>query len=512
MPIDPRHEARGRTGAIASIKEKVPTHSKKATRTRTLRWPLIAGLIATLSGVAGLWLVYIYLEPAPSEIIRYAKRRLSGHPTLEFFTLPLLHAWRVQVERPVADRLPSLGKGQQAGGLQPQAYLQNGQPIPSEAVSGSGDNFDQAPRKILTSMDEIEQALRHAQPGQVLEILPGTYFMSKTIQIAQGGLPGRPIVVIAKVPGSVVIESTAEEGFHVNAPFWVFENLVIRGKCREHSQCEHAFHVVGNARGTVIRNNRIEDFNAHIKVNGLNGVFPDNGLIQYNTLTNSSARATANPVTPIDIVAASNWQVVDSHISNFIKGDGNQISFGVFMKGGGRNGHIERNLIIGTLNDVSQPGIRVGLSFGGGGTDVNVCRDKQCITEHSAGIAANNIVAHCNDFGIYVNASNQSLVAYNTLINTSGIDVRFTASSAVVYANLLDGLVRSRDGAQLEQEMNIRSGLRNVFADADQLDLTFRRRPVEAPTYDKISTDFCMHSRAALSPPGALDSELPCRK
>lgn len=477
-----------------------------------LCWLVVSVTIATILGGASFFFAYAYFEPAPSELIRYAKRRLSGHPSLESVALPLLNAWQSQVERPVSLRLNSLGKGQQPGGLSPPAYRRDGQPIAARSALGASNHFDAAPRKLLGSMVEIERALRQAQPGQILEILPGTYSMSSASQIVQGGVAGNPVVLTAKVPGSVVIESTVVAAFHVNAPFWVFENLVIRGKCERHDECEHAFHVVGKARGTVIRNNRIEDFNSQIKVNGLSGEFPDDGLIQFNTLTNASVRATANPVTPIDIVAASSWQVVDNLISNFAKSEGNQISYGVFMKGGGSNGRIERNLIVGTLNGVSQRGTRVGLSFGGGGTDVNVCRDRRCITEHSEGIAANNIIAHCNDFGIYVNASNQSLIAHNTLINTSGIDVRFPTSSAVVYANILDGRARGREGAQLEQDMNLRGGMSEIFADVDQLDLVFRHRPVDVPTSNKIATDFCMRPRAARSLPGALDGELPCQR
>ena len=40
----------------------------------------------------------------------------------------------------------------------------------------------------------------------------------------------------------------------------------------------------------------MEDFNAHIKVNGEGGQWPDNGLVQYNTLTNSHPRTTVKTV------------------------------------------------------------------------------------------------------------------------------------------------------------------------------------------------------------------------
>src|SRR3546814_6804426 len=45
------------------------------------------------------------------------------------------------------------------------------------------------------------------------------------------------------------------EGFRVLAPFWIFENLVIEGTCETDHRCEHAFHIVGDAAGTVIQNN-----------------------------------------------------------------------------------------------------------------------------------------------------------------------------------------------------------------------------------------------------------------
>ena len=273
--------------------------------------------------------------------------------------------------------------------------------------------------------------------------------MRRSIRLNNGGTSSQPVTVRAAQPGTVVIESSAAEGFVVQSPYWVFENLIIRGICPVHSNCEHAFHVVGKAKGTVIRNNRIEDFNAHIKVNGLRPQWPDYGLIQFNTLTNSTRRLTAHPVTPIDIVAADQWKVLDNHIHDFVKGDGNQISYGVFMKGAGRGGLIARNLVICTTQNVSQPGLRVGVSLGGGGTDKGSCRDAKCITEHSHGTISGNVIAHCNDFGIYINQANQSRIEHNKLINTYGIDIRYPTSSAILLDNQHDGMIRARDGASL---------------------------------------------------------------
>ena len=125
------------------------------------------------------------------------------------------------------------------------------------------------------------------------------------------------------------------EGIVVSAPRWTFENLTIRGACRTHDRCEHAFHVVGGATGFIARNNTITDFNAHFKINSLGGKHPDKGSIEHNTLRNNSVRNTAQPVTIIDIVAASEWTIASNLITDFVKAKGNTISYGAFAKGAG---------------------------------------------------------------------------------------------------------------------------------------------------------------------------------
>lgn len=414
-------------------------------------------LILVILAFAGVWIAYQGLGRAPGELMHYAEKRLYGHTRLESVFLPVFRFVLPYIERPVSGPFPTLGKGQQAYNLPTQRYAADGRPIPLSLskvdlpLSSSSGNV-----LLIASMEELQAVLPKAQPGDILEMLPGTYKMSRTLRIHNGGQPDRPIVVRTRQPGSVVIESTAAEGFHLHAPWWIFENLTIRGVCEAHSNCEHAFHVVGKARNIVIRNNRIEDFNAQIKVNGFNGDWPDDGLIQYNTLTNKGKRETSHSVTPIDVVGADRWVVADNFIGNFIKDFGNEISYGAFLKGGGSDGRIERNLVICTNEDISQAGKRVGLSIGGGGTQKELCRDKRCITEHTRGLIADNVVAHCNDFGIYINSANQTIVRGNILANTYGIDVRFPTSSAFIEKNMLDGVIRAREKATIEEVDNQR--------------------------------------------------------
>lgn len=424
----------------------------------------------------------------PSELIRYAKRRLEGHPKVELIALPVLDGVQSHFERPIPmGNLPTFLKGQQ--------------PLQASSVMRKADYY-------VSSSHDLSLAVRNANAGQIIEIRPGRYPVSATLVTAKAGNALQPIIIRAAKPGEVIIEFDLREGFQVVQPYWVFENLVIKGVCTDRDSCEHAFHIMGNAHHTIIRNNRIEDFSAHLKINGSGGEWPDSGLLEFNTLTNSHRRETSLPVTPFDLVGANGWVVSDNLVSNFVAGGP---SFGIYMKGAGRGGRVERNLVICTTQDISQQGTRVGISFGGGGTGKSYCRDSHCEAEYFGGIVRNNIVAHCNDFGIDVYRSKNTIVAHNTLINTNGIDVREAPASALVYGNLLDGKIRFRKGGQAKVEMNEIDSLKNAVSDPDSLQLSWKNPPERIPVHVTTKTDFCGRARQDGTYPGALNPEGECQ-
>jgi parallel beta-helix repeat protein len=148
----------------------------------------------------------------------------------------------------------------------------------------------------------------------------------------------------------------------------------------------------------------------------------------------------------VDLVAASGWTLRANLITDFVKREGNQVSYGAFAKGGGRNNVFERNVVWCEQVLRGLPGQRVGLSLGGGGTGSEYCRDGRCITEQEGSTLRANLVVGCSDAGIYLNNAAGSRVFDNTLVDTTGIDVRYPASSAQVDGNLVDGPIRGRDG------------------------------------------------------------------
>ncbi|AOF88102.1 chondroitinase B family protein [Hydrogenophaga sp. RAC07] len=462
--------------------------------TRWTAWLALCALLLTAAAAAlltltptGQNLVAEANSRSPQEIIRYLKRRLEGHNKLEAVLLPPLHAAQRHFERePPAGPLPTLGKGRQATALK-------------EPIAGISQQIH------VDSPQAIRQALLQAKAGTRIVVAPGLYPFSLKMRLGNEGRSDAPIVLSAERPGAVWFQFGQVEGILVDRPYWTFENLDIRGVCKRHDDCEHAFHVVGRAAFTTIRNNRITDFNTHIKVNGYNGDWPDHGMLAHNTLTNTSERATTKPVVPFDLVGANHWRVQDNLVSNFVKRDGNKVSYGLFMKGASEGGRIERNLVICTPNDISRPGARVGISFGGGGTGPAVCRDGTCQAyEHRLGLAANNIVAHCNDTGLDVNQSNQIVLAHNTLINTSGVATRGTLAQARLYGNLYEGVARARDGSRITAEFNETLNHGSAFVNTDGLLLDWRQPPERVLSFKSLQDDFYRQPRAPGSLPGAL--------
>lgn len=369
----------------------------------------------------------------------------------------------------------------------------------------NGDAVNLVP---VDSAQSLRTAIQNAQPGDDIVIAPGRYVFTDNLSTTTAGTAVAPIRVRAPEPGTAELAFDVQpyaEGFRVSTPHWHFEDLVIIGECASHSACEHAFHLYGNADHAVIRNNRLIDFNAQIKSNGsMVGVamaWPDDVLVEGNWFQDTSMRNTANPVTKIDVVGGRRWIVRGNTLIDFGKGGGNGISYGAFLKGNSRDGLFERNLVVCQRH--FSGGIRLGLSLGGGGTSPNaICEDASCTPEHQNGTLRNNVIVHCNDVGIYLNSASNTQVSNNTLYVTSGIDVRFGHSSAVIENNLLSGRIRNRDGGSHTAAGNLAevstTQFGHWFVEPAAADFRYRdARPLHGQGVNTTPTDdFCGRARA----------------
>ena len=366
----------------------------------------------------------------------------------------------------------------------PRRLFAVGAALVALAPSGDGpaaEKADLRPNLVpVRSVQEMARAVDRARPGDVIVVAPGIYRLAKSIHVDSPGRAAARITLKAARAGTVRLEVAAVQGFLVSAPYWTFENLKLVGVCRRHHDCEHAFHLVGGAHATIIRNSRLIDFNAAIKGNGrrLAGrrVYPNDVLIDGNTFRNLSPRRTTRPVSLIDVVGGERWIVRANLFVDFAKARGNRVSYGAFLKGNSRDGLFERNLVVCEHNHTG--GIRIGLSFGGGGGgDAGICQHGTCSPQHTNGTMRNNVIMNCRqDVGIYLNQAKNTKLHHNILYNTRGIDARYPTTSAEVANNVLMGEVRARAGAAVRQFDNLVGlsvrAFRRFYADPEAGDFT----------------------------------------
>lgn len=414
-------------------------------------------------------LQYFYQEPALRVVARYAHPEIAWRRGQSPSLAPILDVVSALLPTDSRNRF-HLGNAASAYRLDqwqsatvgpsparhvpPATYGDNDQPVPLEKgpVVPRFHQVDKI-RRVETDQ-EVVRAVGTAEPGDVILLAPGTYvFRGRSIPLKRPGTPQAPITLRASKLGTVRLEFQMLEGFHILAPYWSLENLVIVGTCGKDDRCEHAFHVVGKAQGTIIRNNFVKNFNSAVKVNRSRSDLPDNGLIEFNAFLNDRPRDTGNPVTSLDIVAASGWTVKGNLVADFAKAKSDQVSFGGFYKGAGSGNVFEQNLVVCEWRH--RGGTRIGLSLGGGGTSPGACADGRCAVEHADGTIRNNVILNCpHDVGIYINKGSDSLISNNLLAGTRGIDVRFPESNAVIVNNILDGRIMTRDGGSAVSENN----------------------------------------------------------
>jgi parallel beta-helix repeat protein len=308
---------------------------------------------------------------------------------------------------------------------------------------------------FVSNSTELLTALQTATSGDTVILKPGKYSLSQPkISLSAAGTAAKPITVRAEHAGDVVLELNTVDGFLLSGPYWVFENLDIVGTCQPEVRCDHAFHLVGGADNTVIRDSRLREFNAMIKGSTLRDgdqyLAANDVVIERNIFSNNMPRKTSRAVTFIDVVGGNNWAIRSNVIMDFAKDGGNNTSYGAFLKGSSTNGLFDGNLVVCSLSH--KGGVRMGLSFGGGGTGKKWLRES---FEHKNGTMRNNIVVNCSDAGIYLNKSVDTQIYNNTLLQTAGIDVRFAETSAEIRDNVLSSFINERDGGKSVSENNL---------------------------------------------------------
>jgi parallel beta-helix repeat protein len=369
------------------------------------------------------------------------------------------------------------------------------------------------PHQRVSSADTLLTAIGAATEGDVITIAPGRYRLTGDgFRVTASGTAERPITVRADRPGTVTLELDTSEGFRISGAHWIFENLDVKGVCASHDRCDHAFHIVAGADHTIIRNNRLREFNAMIKGSSRGRDDPsgvaNHVIIERNVFSNGAPRKTEGPVTFIDVVGGDGWIVRANLLMDFSKDLGDRTSYGAFLKGNSTNGLFDGNFVICSKHHIG--GARIGLSFGGGGTGRKWLIEPY---EHKGGVMRNNIIANCSDAGIYLNKAAETDLHNNTIFRTQGIDVRFPETNAVIRDNVFAGEIKSRDDGVFIDQNNLwmvySDKFEKYYTAPFDLDFSVLRN---APVIDsgvagsQLGHDFCGNERGdGLPDRGAIE-------
>lgn len=240
----------------------------------------------------------------------------------------------------------------------------------------------------------IRAAIAAAKPGDTVVMPAGEYDMGDRVNVTVSGGKGNPVTV----------RCAGEKGHAV----W---------RTRGGSRCcsiggAHlvfiGIHFAGDAKGSddvVFLQPTADDLRfTDCKISG-SGMFGVKSARSRDTAVDDFVFEHCEMFdiasTGFDMVCGDRGVLRGNFIHDFGKAGGGSTHYGIFMKGGGKHGVIEGNVVDGG----KRGGVLVGISFGGGLTGAQWLPliDGKAAPEHEDGIARNNIVMNVSDDAYHSN-------------------------------------------------------------------------------------------------------------
>ena len=288
----------------------------------------------------------------------------------------------------------------------------------------------------------IRAAMESAQAGDIISIPPGEYDMVDTIATGNSGTPGAPIIMRTsgdKSYAKLKITAGSDVGFRIISRFWVLRGVHIEGNL---TKTEDLIQIDATRGGgdflmSDCRVSRCREFLLKGSRNRDKGA--DNVTLDHCEWFDTNA-------TGIDIVGGDNWIIRGNYVHDYGKDGG--VHYGMFLKGGGRNGLIEGNFVDGKAGKVT-----VGISFGGGLTDHRFLPELaggKFVPEHLNGICRNNIVINTGDCAYHTNNAS-GCKFYNNLAYGCGAGFQRQASypqDPALMNNIFSGKIRGAGDSQ----------------------------------------------------------------
>ncbi len=318
-----------------------------------------------------------------------------------------------------------------------------------------------AAREIgAASAAAIKRAVGAARPGDVILIKPGEYDMGGGFGTGRSGARGRPVTMrAAGAKGYAVLKVRGTVGFRVRSRHWVLSGLHVKGDGR--TQATVFMDGPGGAGDVHIIDCKISGSASHgMKASRSRTKAVNNVLIEFTELFNTKA-------TGFDLVSGDNWTLRRNYVHDY--GTGGGVCYGIFLKGGGRKGIIEGNLIDGGGRRTT-----VGISFGGGKTGKKWLPlvGGKVAAEHDGGICRNNVVVSTADVAYHSNNAANCAFYNNLAYKCSGFQRQSSYKADPLLVNNVLGRLR---GADPKSRHNLGAGRKEWFVNPDKHD--FRLTP-----------------------------------
>ena len=258
----------------------------------------------------------------------------------------------------------------------------------------------------------IRAAMQAAQPGDTIAIPPGDYDMGDALVAGVSGTKDLPITLrTAGETGYAKLKITGKTdvGFRILAKFWTLRGLHIQGA---NPAILDLIQIDGSRGGSDLtmvdcRISHCKEF--LLKASRSREQASDNVLLDHCEWFDC-------PETAIDLVSGDNWIIRHNYVHDY--GTDGAAHYAIFLKGGGKNGLIESNLV-----DAKKQKGTVGISFGGGLTGAKwlpLLDTGKVAPEHKDGICRNNIVVNTTDVAYHANNASNCKFYNNLAYNCRG--------------------------------------------------------------------------------------------
>jgi len=386
----------------------------------------------------------------------------------------------------------------------------------------------------VCSKDDILGAIADASPGDVITVCPGTFDFDQLIDVANDGEGPARIFLRAEELGTVTFNLSHIENFKISGKFWVFENIYFNGECVSESDCEHAFHIVGDADDVIFRNNEIVNFASHVKLNGTvvgdgpEKSFPDRIMFIRNFWHNTKYIPNNAPHNILNLDGGKEHVIRGNIFADFNTPESlPKSASAVYPKASTLGVLIEQNLIVcekaRTAGETAR-GIELGdgapASICDGDPDMDGLGDCEENGQNQEAIVRNNIIMSCNNggsaTGVMVSSDRASKIYHNTVYNADPRNAAFYIGHADHdtlwrYNILENGFNTDSAKRPLNEADNVTPTLAEMNAifsaplSGDFSLLGGRNITEQSPSDAVVAHDFCGYPRGEEADLGAIE-------